>query len=379
MGSVFLRKCRCKKCRGGERCNGHGVWVIKYMERNGRMKHESVGKRGVMTKTIAKGILENRERQEKLRAEGLLEADIEVPTFNGVKDDYLHHQKNVKQVRSHVRTAQAVTHFSKLFGDKKLNEISASDIDIFKQRRLSDGVKLGTIVRDLVVIRHLFNFAYNRRLFFGRNPVKEAGLEQVNDKKERVLTASEQEKLLKNSHPELASIVKIALNSGLRRDEVLFLKWEWINMSEGYITLPLTHTKSKKARRIPVNGIVRQILRVANLESGRPEEGPVFHVSGTEQGARTWLQREFKRACIKAGIEGLRFHDLRHTAATRLVEAGIPLHAVAELLGHSSVRMTERYSHPQESVIRATEILANFSPVGDQSGDHKSDSQIKSL
>ena len=78
------------------------------------------------------------------------------------------------------------------------------------------------------------------------------------------------------------------------------------------------------------------------------------------QGARTWLQRAFKKACGKADIEGIRFHDLRHTAATRLVEAGIPLHAVAELLGHSSVRMTERYSHPQESVIKAAEILANF-------------------
>jgi len=77
--------------------------------------------------------------------------------------------------------------------------------------------------------------------------------------------------------------------------------------------------------------------------------------------ARTWLQRSFREACKKAGIEGLRSHDLRHTAATRLVETNIPLPAVAELLGHSSIRMTERYSHPQESVVKATEILANFS------------------
>ena len=56
----------------------------------------------------------------------------------------------------------------------------------------------------------------------------------------------------------------------------------------------------------------------------------------------------------------VQFHALRHTAATRLVEANIPLHAVAELLGHSSIRMTERYSHPQESVIKGSEILANF-------------------
>ena len=357
MGSVFLRKCRCKKCREGKEGHG-GVWAIKYRERNGRIKQESIGKRGIMTKTIAREILNKREQAVKLGQESML--DVDIPIFDKISADYLQHQRDVKQIRSYVRTAQSVSHFSRLFGSKRLDEISASDIDIYKQRRLNDGRKPNTVVRDLVVIRHLFNYAYNRRLFFGRNPVSESGLTQVNDKKERVLTTLEQEELLKNSSPELASIIRLALNTGMRRDEVLFLKWEWVYLQEGFIILPLTHTKSKKSRRIPINQIVKQILREANLVSGRPEKGLVFQISPTEHGARTWLQRTFKEACSKSGIEGIRFHDLRHTAATRLVEAGIPLHAVAELLGHSSVRMTERYSHPQDSVIKAAEILANF-------------------
>jgi integrase len=65
----------------------------------------------------------------------------------------------------------------------------------------------------------------------------------------------------------------------------------------------------------------------------------------------------------------LRFHDLRHTAATRLVESGIPLHAVAKLLGHSTVKITERYSHPEESVKKGTDILANYSSITDKSTD----------
>ena len=343
MGSVFLRK---------------DSWVIEYRERNGRIKRESLGKRGVVTKTQARLILNKREQEVMLRREGL--SDAEIPTFDEISAEYLQHQRDVKQIRSHVRTAQAVSHFSKLFGDKKLNEITASDIDIYKQRRLKDGRKLNTIVRDLVVVRHLFNYAYNRRQFFGRNPVKDAGFPQVNDKKERVLTAIEQDGLLKNCSPELGAVIRLALNTGMRRDEVLFLKWEWVNLQEGFITLPHTHSKSKKSRRVPVNPVVRQILMEASMGSGRPVEGTIFRISPTEHGARTWLQREFKQACRMAGIDDMRFHDLRHTAATRLVEAGIPLHAVAELLGHSSVRMTERYSHPQESVIKAAEILANF-------------------
>ena len=321
------------------------------------MKRESVGKRSVITKTMAREILKNREQKVKLGQEEML--DVVIPTINEISPEYIYHQKEVKQIRSFIRSEQAVFHFSKLFGTKKLNEISASDIDIYKQRRLGDGVKINTIVRDLVVIRHLFNYAYSRKKFFGRNPVSESGLPQVNDKKERVLTVQEQDLLFMHSSPELGLIITFALNTCMRRDEILFLEWEWVDLKEGYINLPHTHSKSKKSRKVPINNVVRKII----LERKLQNDGYVFvfNMSDTKSGARTWLQREFRLACKKAEIEDLRFHDLRHTAATRLVEANIPLHAVAELLGHSSIRMTERYSHPQESVIRGSEILASYS------------------
>jgi len=342
MGTVFTR--------------GKSI-VIEYKLPNGKTKRETIGKTGIATKTMAKEVLKNKERQVKLGQYDMLDADI--PTLNKISTEYLHHQENVKQIRSYTRTAQAVSHFSKLFGDRRLNEISASDIDTFKQRRLDEGIKLNTIVRDLVVIRHLFNYTYKRKKFFGRNPVSESGLPQINDRKERILTTIEQERLFKNSTPELVAIIRLALNTGMRRDEVLFLKWEWVNLKEGLINLPHTHTKSNKSRKVPINNVVRKILLEKKLQSDGNEN--VFHVSDTLSGSRTWLQRAFREACKQSGIEGLRFHDLRHTVATRLVEANIPLDAVRELLGHSSIRMTERYSHPQESVKRGSEILANYS------------------
>jgi len=171
---------------------------------------------------MAKQILQEKERQVKLRQYDMLE--VVSPTIAEISTEYLDHQENVKQIRSYARSAQAVSHFSELFGAKKLNEISPSDIDIYKQRRLGEGVKLNTIVRDLVVIRHLFNYAYNRKKFFGRNPVSESGLPQINDKIERILTRVEQEQLLNNSTPELSAIIRLALNTGMRRDEFLFLK-----------------------------------------------------------------------------------------------------------------------------------------------------------
>ena len=342
MGTVFTR--------------GKSI-VIEYKLPNGKTKRETIGKTGIVTKTMAKQILQEKERQVKLGQYDMLEAVS--PTIAEISTEYLDHQENVKQIRSYARSAQAVSHFSELFGAKKLNEISASDIDIYKQRRLGEGVKLNTIVRDLVVIRHLFNYAYNRKKFFGRNPVSESGLPLINDKKERILTTVEQEQLLNNSTPELSAIIRLALNTGMRRDEFLFLKWEWVNLQEGLITLPHTHTKSNKSRKIPINKVVRKILLEKKLQSDGSTN--VFHVSDTMSGSRTWLQRAFRKACKQAGIEGLRIHDLKHTAITRMVEAGIPLIDISKIVGTSIKLIVDRYSHQKESLKKAVDILANYS------------------
>ncbi len=137
------------------------------------------------------------------------------------------------------------------------------------------------------------------------------------------------------------------------------MQWEWIDFEENYIHLPQTHTKSQKSRKVPINEIVRRILLERKLLSGGSHF--VFPSEESETGHLKWLKRSFTTASKNANIENLRFHDLRHTAATRLVESGIPLHAVAKLLGHSTVRVTERYSHPEESVKKGTDILAKFS------------------
>jgi integrase len=110
---------------------------------------------------------------------------------------------------------------------------------------------------------------------------------------------------------------------------------------------------------IPINGVLRTLLLERKLET--PSNEYVFPSPKNKEKHLAWVKRSFKTACKRAGVENLRFHDLRHTAATRLVESGIPLHAVSKLLGHSSIRVTERYSHPESSVQDAVNILGDFS------------------
>jgi integrase len=242
-----------------------------------------------------------------------------------------------------------------------LNEITTEQIDIYKEKRLSEGVKLNTVARELQVIQNLFNHASKRNKFFGKNPVSESGIEYTNDKKERVLTPEEEKRLLEASPKHLRDVIQIALNTGMRRGEILSLQWDWIDFEENYIHLPQTHTKSQKSRKVPINEIVRRIFLERKLLSGGSEF--VLPSKESRTGHLEWLKRSFTTACKNATIENLRFHDLRHTAATRLVESGIPLHAVAKLLGHSTVRVTERYSHPEESVRKAVVILAQKSGI----------------
>ncbi|HWP91747.1 MAG TPA: tyrosine-type recombinase/integrase [Thermodesulfobacteriota bacterium] len=334
-------------------------WYIRYSLGNGKEKWESVGKVGMITKAAAQVRLEEKKRQVRLGELDMITNRI--PTLSEFTQEYIEHIRDVKQNRSFRRTRQALDHFNKLFNGRKLNEISSDDIDAYKKLRLNQDAKPATVNRELSVVKNLFNLAYRKGKFFGRNPVTLSGMLEVHNLVERILTPEEEERLLKTSPTYLHDVIRIALNTGMRQGEILGLKWEWIDFEHNIITLPQTNTKSKKTRKIPVNPVVRTILIERKLTSGGSEF--VFPSPKGIDSHLNWLKHSFKTACKKASIENLRFHDLRHTAATRLVESRIPLHAITKLLGHSTVKVTERYSHPEESVKEAVEILANFNQI----------------
>jgi len=132
--------------------------------------------------------------------------------------------------------------------------------------------------------------------------------------------------------------VETALLTGMRRGELLSLKWDQIR--NGFIYL--TENKSGKARQIPINerlaGVLREVRRGNQLKSP--------YVFCDSQGKRFWeVKRSFASACRRAGIDVFHFHDLRHTFASQLVMNGVNLKAVQELLGHADIKMTMRYSH----------------------------------
>jgi len=341
MGSIFLRE---------------NSYVVKYKDVNGNWKKKSVGKKPAMTKTLARTILNDIERKVKLGEHKLVDAII--PALNEYAKEYVAYQRDIKQIRSHDRTKTCIEHCCGFMGHKKLSDITADDIDLYKQQRLSKGIKQNTIARELQVLRNLFNHAYKRDKFFGKNPVSESGLPTFNDKKERVLTRDEETRLLNACPDHLKDVIRIALNTGMRRGEILGLTWDWIDFEECIITLPQTHTKTNISRKVPINEIVRRILLKRKLQSGGSEF--VFPSEKSKSGHIKWLKRSFKRACEDAQIKDLRFHDLKHTAITRMVEAGVPRDDISKVVGTSYKLIVERYSHQKESLRKAVETLANY-------------------
>jgi integrase len=121
-------------------------------------------------------------------------------------------------------------------------------------------VKGGTVDRELVAIRAMFNQAKKWNKFNGDNPVSKAGLIRVNDQIERILTDEEEKRLLNASSETLRPIIICALYTGMRKGEIISLKWENVDLTNDVITLNHETTKNKKTRRIPINVLLKKLL-----------------------------------------------------------------------------------------------------------------------
>lgn len=347
MGQVFKRKVKSS--------NGHitQYWYIRYRLR-GKDKWESVGRVGQITKHVAQTILSERERQIRLGQLDMIETEI--PTLNEFSKEYIEYVRDIKKKRSWTRDQELLDNLCKYLGNKKLSEIQAIDLEDYKAIRLKE-VKPSTINRALSCLRHLFNLAIKWKKHFSLNPLSQIDFFEEDNRIERILTVDEEEKLLANSPTYIKSVILFALNTAMRRGEILTLTWNNIDLQNRLITIEATNSKSKKKKRIFINTVVHKIL----LEQKMKNNGHVYVFSGSDGNQIKTLRTAFENSCKRAGIIGLRFHDLRHTAATRMIESGANIVAVSKILGHSTLNMTMRYAHPDDSIREALENLTNLS------------------
>jgi integrase len=212
------------------------------------------------------------------------------------------------------------------------------------RRRGADGgqvpVSAATVNRELALLRHLLVLAAE----WGHvEKVPRIRLEREPEGRLRFLTEEEVARPLSackaSPSAELHAVVKVALNTGMRRGEVLGLTWDRVDFSRG--VLLLERTKSGRRREVPMNGAVYEVLSAI----AGPREGRVFSVRS--------VRKPFDRAVREARLEDFRFHDLRHTAASHLMMRGASLADVRAVLGHTTLAMTMRYAHLSPEHLRS--------------------------
>lgn len=248
-----------------------------------------------------------------------------------------------KELKSWQSVKSYLKQLKEFFGPYNLSDITPAVIDDFKQMRKAEGVKPATIVRQLNVLKRMFNLAKKRWMWIKEVPSIE--MEAKADRKRlRYLSFEEYHGLLNNCEGWLKDIVTVAAWTGLRQGNVLNLKRYQVNLLARTISLDSSETKNGENLIIPVAGpafeVLKEALKVAHIKSPH-----VFCKADGQPYYKMEVHRAFKEALKKAEIEDFRFHDLRHCFASWNRQAGVDIDTLADLMGHKDTRMTRRYAH----------------------------------
>jgi integrase len=252
-------------------------------------------------------------------------------------------------------------------GSKTMDEISPILVEKYKRDRRASKTYRGTqrapstVNRELELLSKIFSLAIDQGLAI-QNPCAKVKRLREDNERNRYLSDDEETRLLSvliGRRKSLRPLVVLAIHTGMRRGELLSLRWANVDLARGLIHVMNSHreqTKSGHSRSIPINQIAREELVSLHQQSDDTEYVFVNRQTGEP---RTDVKTGFRSACRDAGVNDFRFHDLRHTAATRLGDAGVDARRIMAILGHRCIQTSARYTHAtDEGLRRAVETLA---------------------
>jgi len=227
-------------------------------------------------------------------------------TFREMMEKYMAEHSEPKKASAE-RDRSSSTHLLPFFGGFLLGDITQRLINEYKTSRRVEEASPCTINRELALMKHAFNISLREWEWVNQNPVLKVAMEKEPPSRDRWLKYEEEEKLLAASSQWLQEIVIFALETGCRREEML-------SLDRGSVDL------------------LKKVAVVFGKKTGDRRTIPL-------------TQKAFKAALKKAKIEGFRFHDLRHSFASRLAQSGVDPYAIQRLLGHKTFTTTQRYAH----------------------------------
>ena len=279
-------------------------------------------------------------------------------TFEQLMDEYITTHSSVnKTPETCQRDRDYIKHLSRIFGGLSLDKITPEMVSAYKKLRVKDGAKPATIKNELVCFNHALNLACREWEWLRYNPLSRVKMPVTANQIDRWLSPEEEGALMDACYdrPWLKDVIVFALNTGVRQGGVIHLKWSDVDFFRRTATVRKKSRMSQGKYTIPLNQTVIELLKAKGKVVSM--SGYVFTQHG-EQLTKREVQRQFVTAVGRAKISSFRFHDLRHTFATRLAQAGVDIYTISKLLGHSSVKMTERYAHHcPESLRYGVEVL----------------------
>lgn len=322
--------------------NGH--YCISYVDAQGRRRQSKTAACTLtQARTIRAQIMQEAEKARVLGYTPPSEA-----TFEEYSARYLQHQKARLTVAAYLRTRGIVEkHLRAAFGGVRLAEIRRVDVQRYITAR-SAAVQAASVTKELNVLKHMLALAVEQELV----PVNYAhGVKPPKAPAGRVryLQPTEVQGLLAVCPAWLRPIVLLLLATGMRRGELLALRWLDVDRAGGRLLLP--QTKNGDGRTVWLNALALAVIgRVPRGKDARSTDR-VF--PPTEQNSPQNISLAFLRACRRAKIADFRLHDLRHTCASWMRMRGADIHTVALQLGHKDLRMAARYQHLAPAYLQA--------------------------
>lgn len=262
---------------------------------------------------------------------------IQVPKVSEVLDRYIREVSPPQ--RGHSRNKAIYEYWIAFFEEDLMTEVTKSRLSTYKAQRLNGEIIHGkrkagesTVKKELSFLRQVFNHASTTwdddwdGFFQGYiNPVQKVIKGMSDRERIRYVTESEAEALSKHLPAWLLDIVIVACDSGWRRGKVARLEKSHLDFVSGWINPPERTSREKNVRPVKMTESLRSFLPEI-LDRSNPESPHLFADEGGKPYSLERISMAFRRACLAAGISGLRFHDLRHDFATRLINSGASLY-----------------------------------------------------
>jgi len=331
-------------------------YVLDFLDQTGERRRISMPKGA--TKAEAKEELRIYEEQV---LKGMYLPEHKVPTFAQVAKDWIEHKRqSLRENTWEVYEGHVRNHFQE-FDSLKINIITVAKVEKFINRRQREGMNILTIRKVLVTLGQVFAYAVRHR-YIEHNPLRDA--ERPRDpgetrKEIRVLVPEQIQALLESTpSPKYRMLFMLAIMSGARQGELLGLEWWDFDLESSQIHIQRTFTKGRffntktrtSTRKVDLGPMVIRELRKWKLACPPGEDDLMFpNGEGKPMNYSNMMQRHFIPALAAAGIEQIRFHDLRHTYASLLIHQKENIKYIQTQLGHSSPMVTLNvYAHLME-------------------------------